>query len=129
MTYSCPLPVDWLDYLEGSRSDLSGHLAECPSCRAVIASLADTSVPTGWANPFVGRTDAVWHEDKPAQPAVAEFWFSTPAFEIDHVPGSFGVGKGSAMSYANSDRVLLLVIGEPAEHYEMSWLDAVPVLS
>jgi hypothetical protein len=39
---TCPLPIDWLDLLEGRPSVAArGHLDGCASCRAVVAALTD----------------------------------------------------------------------------------------
>jgi hypothetical protein len=41
---TCPLPMDWLDLLEGRPSSAErAHLAECPSCRAVVSLLEATT--------------------------------------------------------------------------------------
>src|SRR4051812_29191837 len=42
---TCPLPVDWLDLLEG-RPSLArrAHLTECASCRAVIDALTESEL-------------------------------------------------------------------------------------
>jgi hypothetical protein len=133
MTRSCPLPVDWLDYLDGEREpELAEHLAGCRSCQVLVASLQaeiPTTVPADWSEAFTGRTDAVWHEDRPANPAPAEFWFSAADFDLDQVVvGAVGSGKTSSFAYHALDRVLVLVLSHPDEDH-VGWLDVVPVLS
>lgn len=40
---TCPLPLDWLDLLEGRPSTAEhSHLDECPSCGAVVRALSDS---------------------------------------------------------------------------------------
>jgi len=131
MTRSCPLPVDWLDYLDGEgEPELAEHLAGCRSCQALVASLqahAPATVPSDWTDEFVGRTDAVWHEDRPAKPAPAEFWFSAADFELDEL--FVAPAKHSKrFSYRDVDRVLVLVLSHPDEDH-IGWVDIVPVLS
>jgi hypothetical protein len=133
MTRSCPLPVDWLDYLDGEgEPELAEHLAGCRSCQVLVASLqaeTPTTVPTDWTEAFSGRTDAVWHADRPANPAPAEFWFSAPDFELDElIAGEVKYGKTSSFAYHDVDRVLVLVLSHPDEDH-LGWLDVVPVLS
>ena len=133
MTRTCPLPVDWLDYLDGEgKPDLTAHLASCRSCQVLVASLRaepPTTVPTDWADAFTGRTDAVWNEDRPTNPAPAEFWFSASDFELDEVVvGETKHGKTSSFAYHGVDRVLVLVLTHPDQDH-LGWLDVVPVLS
>ena len=91
MTRSCPLPVDWLDFLDGvGELELADHLSGCSSCQVLVNSLRhDTpaTVPADWAATFMGRTEAVWHEDRPTNPAPAEFWFSAADFRAGRVVG------------------------------------------
>jgi hypothetical protein len=133
MTRSCPLPVDWLDYLDGEgEPELAEHLAGCRSCQALVASLrteTPTTVPTDWSEAFTGRTDAVWNEDRPTNPAPAEFWFSAADFELDElIVGEAKHGKTSSFAYHDVDRVLVLVLSHPDRDH-LGWLDVVPVLS
>jgi hypothetical protein len=131
MSPICPLPVDWLDYLSGDgERSLAEHLNECVSCQTLLASLADTqgsSFNSDWANAFVGRTDAVWHEQSGKQPTRGEFWFSAPRFELNGA-GVNGI-NGASFSYKDVDRVLLLVIDEQIQENDLSWVDVVPVLN
>lgn len=42
MTMNCPLPIDWLDLLEGRPTIAARtHLGTCSSCQAVVAALRD----------------------------------------------------------------------------------------
>lgn len=144
MTHSCPLPVDWLDYLEGDgEPQLTAHLADCPSCRALVASLIEgsglaspqegsetASDNTDWFTAFFGAMDAVWQEDRPERPAPAQFWFSASDFELDDVVfGAPGSGKSGSLTYHGVDRMLLLVVSHPDDDHAHGWLDVVPVLS
>lgn len=137
MDQRCPLPIDWLEYLEG-RSEftvgLENHLAECPSCRVLLATLKAapvTTVKNDWAASFRGRLDGVWHEERPQTPARAEFWFSSSGYEL---PREAPLRKGGgfalpSFSYENLNRTLLLVVGDPEPEHGFDWIDVVPVLS
>jgi hypothetical protein len=125
--------VDWLDYLDGfGDPDLGEHLAGCLSCQAVVASLrAETpsTVPSDWAEAFTGRTDAVWQEDRPANPAPAEFWFSAASFELaDVIAADKKQGEASRFAYHNANRVLVVVLTHPDDDH-IGWIDVVPVLT
>lgn len=131
MSPTCPLPVDWLDYLDGAGERAQAdHLSECISCQTLLASLSDgrqVNVAPDWANAFAGRTDAVWHEQSGKQPARGEFWFSAPRFALD-VAG-VELANSPSFSYEEVDRVLMLVLTDQTEENNFRWHDVVPVLS
>jgi hypothetical protein len=133
MTHPCPLPVDWLDYIQGAdESSMTRHLEVCGSCRTLLDRLEpEQPATTAWAERFRCRTDAVWSEDRPAKPAPAEFWFSAPSYEMNEAAfADFGVLAHNAFSYSNVDRTLVLIIDTSAESHDSDyWLDVVPVLS
>jgi hypothetical protein len=133
MTRSCPLPVDWLDYLDGDGlPELAAHLAVCPSCRVLVGSLEGSpapSVSSDWAAPFAEHLEHVWREDRPKTPALAEFWFSASDVSFhDTALASTGSTAGS-FAYNDVDRVLLLVVSHPEQDHGLEWLNVVPVLS
>ena len=130
MMRGCPLPIDWLDYLDGDRPDLEKHLRECLTCQALIVSLRSQpidSLQTNWAEPYIGRMEGVWTEDRPRMPAQAEFWFSSSNFEL--AVRSSDAQAWPTFSYQGVDRTLLLVVGDPEVNHNVQWLDVVPVLS
>ncbi len=137
MDQLCPLPIDWLEYLEGQSEFAAGlekHLADCPSCQVLLATLEAAPVTTlnsDWAASFRGRLDRVWHEERPLTPARAEFWFSSSRYEL---PKEAPLAKGGgfalpSFSYENLNRTLLLVVGDPQPERGFDWVDVVPVLS
>ncbi len=131
MTHTCPLPVDWLDYVQGAGdTTMARHLEGCGSCRTLLTHLqSEQPTSTGWAAPFLGATDAVWQEDRPAKPATAEFWFSAPGYEQPHPILGGGIPpEDTIICRRNVDRTLVLIIAAPA-HDSSDWLDVVPVLS
>lgn len=135
MTRSCPLPVDWLDYLDGiGDPSLTEHLATCRSCQELVASLkasgVQTTIPHKWTDGILGNTDAVWintAEPTPGPPSPAEFWFSASHFDLsDHYAGRSA--KPPRFGYRDVDRMLVLVVSDPADDH-LGWTDVVPVLS
>lgn len=132
MMRGCPLPVDWLDYLDGDRPDLEVHLDECLTCQALVASLRSqpvNSIASTWAQAYLGKTAAVWTEERPATPAPAEFWFSSSNFTLSLSANAVDAGTWPSFAYEGVDRLLLLVVGDPHADHEVQWLDVVPVLS
>jgi hypothetical protein len=132
MMRGCPLPVDWLDYLDGDQPDLKHHLDECLTCQAFVASLRSqpiTSIDHAWAKPFIGQVDAVWHEDRPATPAPAEFWLSAADYSLPSTFNTFNSELEQGFAYQGTDRLLVLVVSHPTEDHSMQWLDVVPVMS
>ena len=136
MTHSCPLPVDWFDYLDGNGDpSLAEHVTTCRSCQALVASLkaAHTEAPLSqsWTADIIGRTDAVWrdaHQPTPEPPSPAEFWFSASDYDF----GGRYIAEAKTtlprFGYTNVDRVLVLVVSHPeTDHF--GWTDVVPVLS
>ena len=132
MMRRCPLPVDWLDYLDGDQPDLKHHLDECLTCQAMVASLRlqpVASLDQAWAKPFVGQMNAVWHEDRPMTPAPAEFWFSAADYSMPSTYTAFNTSADQGFAYQGADRLLVLVVSHPDEDHSMQWLDVVPVMS
>ncbi|HTA97974.1 MAG TPA: hypothetical protein VK730_10070 [Solirubrobacteraceae bacterium] len=131
MTHPCPLPVDWLDYMQGADEvGMTRHLNDCGSCRTLLGQLEPEQPATAWAERFHCRTDAVWSEDRPAKPAPAEFWFSAPNFEMSEAKIRHAdLSIHNAFSYREVDRTLVLILDTSAESHDSDWLDVVPVLS
>src|SRR4051794_17328487 len=111
----CPLPIDWLDYLEGGESevDLDAHLADCARCRALVAQLREQSVGVELA-PYSGSAleDAPrWQEQERPQVAVGEVWL-TRAELANH--------------YANLWRQIVVVVAKRDE-FDQTWFSVAPL--
>ncbi|MFL5901782.1 MAG: hypothetical protein ACJ75S_11375 [Solirubrobacterales bacterium] len=121
MSDSCPLPVDWLDYCEGSRPELmSAHLGECPSCRELVVSLSEQpghAPPPAWAERFADTPGARLHSDQPQMASAAELWLSAVDWQIGEI------------QYEAPQSALLLVLSSPGEGEGLEWLDVAPVRS
>src|SRR5271154_2903370 len=115
MNQPCPLPIDWLDYLDGQSDrqlELEHHLTSCLACQVFVSSMQATPIATlqtPWASKYDGMTNAVWTEDQPPTPAPAEFWFSASNFDFGDYPAAAPVSNIN-FSYENVNRTLLLVI-------------------
>lgn len=119
MQVSCPLPIDWLDFLEGDRSAASpGHLDQCPSCREVVSILKARldQVPrvTGWTEGIDLHATKPWPEKRLPEARQGEIWLSATSF----LEGSFG--------YRDQNRLPLLVLNH-RDRPDGRWLEVVPV--
>lgn len=121
MSSTCPLPVDWLDYLEGDKpDDMSAHLRNCPSCRQVVASLSKQPgrIPEpDWAKRFAHASSGLMVEEKVSEPSVAELWLSASRWSFEDV------------EYAAPERSLVLVVAHHGAYddEELHWYDVAPV--
>src|SRR4051794_26294423 len=117
MSSTCPLPVDWLDYLEGPKPDeMTAHLRGCPSCRQVLASLSEQPgrIPEpAWAERFAHAASGLLAEEEAAGPAVAELWLSASHWSFDDV------------DYQPPERSLVLVVAHHGsyENGALDWYD------
>lgn len=121
MSRTCPLPVDWLDYLEGQQpEDMSAHLRDCPSCRQVLASLSEQPgrIPApAWAERFAHASGGLLVEEEVSKPGVAELWLSASHWVFDNV------------EYEPPERALVLVVSHHGSYAneELNWYDVAPV--
>jgi hypothetical protein len=113
---TCPIPVDWLDLLDGRPSTADrGHLAECPSCAAIVAALsAESSMTT---ESLAAKALTLGLEASPValppppslgRPAVGQLWWTVEAPDV-------------------GGRLAVLIMG--IEEADVAWLDAVPLLA
>jgi hypothetical protein len=112
----CPLPVDWLEYLEGVPSeDLSLHLAECRPCQLVVerirGDLPNRRQVSSAPPPKLGSWPQ-WHSTRDASPGFCELWWSMP------------LGTDTA---PDEPRVALLVLSNLWDEMGQSWCEVVPV--
>jgi hypothetical protein len=120
MSDSCPLPIDWLDYLENEKpAEMEDHLRSCPSCREVLSLLSEQSgnVPSpAWTEHLVGLEGAQLTEEKVSDPAPAELWFSAGHWTFHDA------------EYRPPERSLVLVLSEALQETgDHSWYDVTPV--
>src|SRR5207249_3332358 len=112
----CPLPVDWLDHLEGTPVPVyAAHLADCVSCRVLVeelrrdlpnrVELRSQALPKSAAWSF-------WEGVKASSPKFGEIWWTSQA-----------IGKSSRPVR----RILLLILSDLWEEERQSWCDVVPL--
>jgi hypothetical protein len=120
MSAQCPVPADWLSYLQGDLSAVSAnHLDECLSCRQVVDKLKPIAAGSGQFGDWLKGVDLhqgrPWTETVPDAPVAGQIWLST---------GSFA---GDGFSYKDLDRLPILVLGVASEDAGDKWLDVVPL--
>ncbi len=110
----CPLPIDWLECLEGASSDeLAAHLTECLPCRLLVEELRREARPQLQSS-RLPRPDAWphWREIERSSVAFGEIrWASGPSTAIT-------VG-----------RVPVLVLSDIWEEKGNTWCEIVPLLT
>ena len=113
----CPLPVDWLEYLEGAPSDtLASHLRECRPCQLLVEELRrDLPLRRQLSVPHIPLADSWprWHEAKSPSPVFGDIWWSAKS-----VGGS---------DYNLTARVPLLALSDLWEERDRCWLEVVPL--
>lgn len=125
MNSYCPLPVDWLDYLEGEANGAMGeHLSGCASCETLVRTME--SHP-----PAVPAPQWIEGVDRPSAPA----WKAQPAegATFGQVCLATGAGKSAWMTERLNapltDALLVLITGDAFEEAGQSWVPAVPLRS
>jgi hypothetical protein len=113
----CPLPIDWLDYLEEREVDVSvdlrAHLDECRRCQLLVEELRQQSVGVE-LNAYQGtalESLPRWREEERAEIAVGDIWLTGDAF---------------ANAYVGLRRQLVLVVAE-REEFNKRWISVAPL--
>jgi len=111
----CPLPIDWLDSLEGAASEeRTFHLRDCRPCQLLVEQLR-RDLPDLPQLRLVRAPDADtwprWREHDTVSPSFGEIWWGTPP------PGS----------QHDLVRVPLLLLSESWQEGGRSWFDVVPL--
>ena len=110
----CPLPIDWLEHLEGVRSEeLLLHLPDCRACQMLVDELQRERRPqlhpsrvayvTSWPN---------WSEAEAETAGFAEIWWTSDSIGSTH---------------GRVPRVPALVISDAWKEAERSWCEVVPL--
>jgi hypothetical protein len=118
MKMRCPLPIDWLDFIErGGPDTLTAHLDECPSCQTLVASLR-SSAGSGDLGDWLSKIDLT----------KAVVWQPRPIESL-----GFGQLVLSASSYIAEDsdykdvpRLLFLVLNDRRTIAGRRWLAVAP---
>jgi len=111
---TCPLPIDWLDFLEDNDlPELADHLSKCRSCQEVVSRLrsaAAQSIP-------VSGLSAIGPKLVPQEVtsvAPGDMFVTSDSF------------KSSFYHYAGLDRLIVLVLRSTDEVAGHRWFDVIP---
>jgi len=110
----CPLPIDWLEHLEGVRSEeLAAHLLECRACQVLVEELGRERRPQLHLS-RVPNVDSWphWREAEAPLAGFGEIWWTADSI-------------GSA--HALVPRVPVLVISDVWQEAGRSWCEVVPL--
>jgi hypothetical protein len=109
----CPLPIDWLEYLEGAHSEaLASHLPACLPCQLLVEELRRTPRPRLQPSMPKANVWPCWPEAKPSSPSFGDIWWTTESLGA--------TGKSVT-------RVLVLLVSDAWEESGRSWCDIVPL--
>jgi hypothetical protein len=109
----CPLPIDWLEYLEGAHSEaLASHLPACLPCQLLVEELGRTPRPR--LQPSMPKSNVwpCWPEAKPSSPSFGDIRWTAESLGA--------TGKSVT-------RVLVLLVSDAWEESGRSWCDIVPL--
>lgn len=112
MTDECPLPIDWLDYVESGRREpaLTTHLQVCLSCQSLVGGLSATGRPR-----LAGYSTVAWRPQARPEAKRGDIWITTSSFEAPDV------------SYHGMDRLFLVVLGSATEIGPEHWYHVMPL--
>jgi hypothetical protein len=111
----CPLPIDWLEYLEGASSDeLEAHLTECLPCRLLVEELRREARPQLQLS-RLSRPDAWPH------------WRETEQTSVTF--GEIRLAPGPSTATNTLGRVPVLVLSDTWEEKGNTWCEVVPLLT
>jgi hypothetical protein len=112
----CPLPIDWLEYLEGAHSEeLASHLPGCLPCQLLVEELRREGRPQLRLS-RLPKSEAWprWIEAEPASPAFGDIRWT---------------GDSLRTTSTLVTRVQVLVMSDVWEEKGGSWCEVVPLLT
>lgn len=116
MKMRCPLPIDWLDFIETGEPDaLAAHLEECASCQTLVESLRGGADELGNWLSKVDLTQAVVWRPRPIK--------STGFGQLVLNATSYA---GEDADYADVPRLLFIVIDDGRRIGDRRWFTVVP---
>lgn len=112
----CPLPIDWLEYIEGTKSEeLACHLQECVPCQLLIDELRQHSRAELDSSKYPkSESWPRWKESRPPFPRFGEIWWTSDSLKT----------RDLAIV-----RLLVAIVSEAWEERGKSWCDVVPLMS
>ncbi len=116
MITSCPLPIDWLEFLEGDGDpQLKKHLELCVSCQELVRRLEPTMGRSLTIRPDLHVQPSFVPDDR-AVIKPGDIWLSAGSFE------------GHNYRYGGVDQLLFLVL-RSIDDRAGRWFDVVPVFT
>lgn len=113
----CPLPIDWLDWLEtGIPDDPTSHLEDCPSCQSLVARMREASgerVGEWFANVSLEQA-TVWQPHPIEALTLGRLVLNAPDYASEEI------------DYEDLERLLFLVLDEGREDYGRRWFSVAP---
>lgn len=114
MREECPLPLDWLDLIEGLYSDASfDHLTSCDSCRVVVEGIR-RSTASGPDLVFRSVDGRPWIAQVKANPTVGDIWLTSAGYSL-------------SSTQPQVDRLIVLIASEISNGAADAWFDVVPI--
>jgi len=118
MNMGCPLPIDWLDFIENGRvGTLAAHLEECPSCQTLVASLRN-GVDGDELGDWLSKVDL----------AKAVVWRPRPIESLDFGQLVLNARSytGEEFGYEDTPRLLLVVLDDGRRIDDRHWFTVAP---
>jgi hypothetical protein len=119
MYENCPLPIDWLDFLEEEGSSLlATHLAECVSCQRVVASLKERAAGVrlgDWTQRLSTAPVIRWQETRPARVTFGQIWLTASSLDV------------AESRYQGLERIPVLTLDNLRDEDGHAWVTAVPL--
>jgi mRNA-degrading endonuclease toxin of MazEF toxin-antitoxin module len=111
----CPLPIDWLEYVEGAKpAELIEHLEACVPCRLLVEDLRRQPRVLLDRKHLASKEWPHWRTTKPAVPQFGEIWWTARVRSEEELP---------------LERLLIVVISDVWKERGHSWCDVVPLTS
>jgi hypothetical protein len=118
MKMRCPLPIDWLDFIEtGAPESLATHLDGCPSCQLLVASLRGEAANDDlgdWLSGIDLDSAVVWRPRPIESLGFGQLVLNAPDYGDD------------GTEYQESPRLLFLVLDEGRSIQGHRWFTVAP---
>jgi hypothetical protein len=118
MKKRCPLPIDWLEFIEGEGDpELARHLDSCLSCQALVSALKEES-PADDFGDWLSRVDLkdsiVFQPRKVERPSFGDLVSSASSYSAGDI------------SYDGLDRLFFFVLDNGHEREGSEWFRVAP---
>jgi hypothetical protein len=118
MKKNCPLPIDWLEFVEGrADADLDSHLESCLSCQALVTALKEEAAHDDLGD-WLSRVDldsaVIFQPKKIDRPSFGDLVLSASRY------------ADCDSSYEGLDRLVLLVLDDGEERGGSRWFRVAP---